>query len=106
MVFDRQGSKRRHTFLRAMMRSAAKLSYEEAQAAIDGKPSDKAAPLLDRALRPLWVAYKALAEPRYQREPLDLDLPDRRIQLDDQGRVARIVVPKRLDAHRLIEEFM
>ena len=43
MIFDAHGHKRHQTFHRAMMRSFAKLSYQEAQAAIDGKPSEKAA---------------------------------------------------------------
>jgi len=106
MIFDAHGKKRRHTFLRAVMKSAAKLSYQEAQAAIDGTVSEKCAPLMDRALLPLWQAYGALARARDQRQPLDLDLPERKVLLDDKGRVARIVVPQRLDAHRLIEEFM
>jgi ribonuclease R len=106
MIFDRQGNKKGHTFLRAMMRSAAKLSYEEAQAAIDGQPSAKCRPLLEGALKPLWAAYATLAAARDRREPLDLDLPERKVLLDAQGRVERIVTPQRLDAHRLIEEFM
>jgi ribonuclease R len=106
MVFDRRGTKKKHTFLRAMMRSAAKLSYQEAQAAVDGHPSDKCAPLMQTALLPLWRAYAALAAARDKRAPLDLDLPERRILLDAEGRVARVVTPERLAAHRLIEEFM
>ena len=106
MVFDRHGEKRSHAFVRGMMCSAAKLSYQEAQAAIDGVPSDKCLPLLDSALKPLWAAYKAVATARDKRGPLDLDLPERKIVLDDKGRVERVVTPQRLDAHRLIEEFM
>jgi len=106
MIFDQEGNKRGHTFMRAMMRSAAKLSYQEAQAAIDGRPSDKAGPLLERVLKPLWAAYAAVAAARDKRQPLDLDLPERKILLDDQGRVANVVTPERLAAHRLIEEFM
>jgi ribonuclease R len=106
MVFDRRGAKKKHTFLRAMMRSAAKLSYQEAQAAVDGNPSQKCAPLLQTALLPLWRAYGVLAAARDKRAPLDLDLPERRILLDAEGRVARVVTPERLTAHRLIEEFM
>jgi ribonuclease R len=106
MVFDRHGNKKSHTFLRGMMRSAAKLSYQEAQAAIDGRPSDRAASLLEAALKPLWSAYAALAAARDRRAPLDLDLPERKIVLDDQGRVERVMTPERLEAHRLIEEFM
>ncbi|MGQ0674453.1 MAG: ribonuclease R [Hyphomicrobium sp.] len=106
MIFSADGEKRSHTFLRAMMRSAAKLSYQEAQAAIDGTVSAKCAPLMDQTLKPLWTAYAALSRARDRRGPLDLDLPERKIILDEQGRVARVVTPERLDAHRLIEEFM
>lgn len=106
MIFDKSGQKRSHTFIRAMMRSAAKLSYQEAQAAIDGQPSAKAAPLLESALKPLWAAYAALSKARDRRAPLDLDLPERKIILDDEGHVTGVFVPQRLDAHRLIEEFM
>lgn len=106
MVIDANGNKKSHTFLRAMMRSAAKLSYQEAQAAIDGKPSEKCKPLMETALRPLWAAYAVMAAARDRRQPLDLDLPERKIVLDEEGRVARVVVPERLAAHRLIEEFM
>lgn len=106
MVFNAKGNKLRHKFLRAMMRSAAKLSYEEAQAAIDGKPSDKAGPLLEPVLQPLWAAYQLLAQARQRRSPLDLNLPERKIILDDQGQIARVIVPERLDAHKLIEECM
>ncbi|MBC7832484.1 MAG: ribonuclease R [Hyphomicrobium sp.] len=106
MIFDKDGNKRSHAFMRAMMRSAAKLSYQEAQAAIDGQPSDKAGPLLERVLKPLWAAYAAVAAARDKRQPLDLDLPERKILLDEKGRVDKVVTPERLGAHRLIEEFM
>ncbi len=106
MVIDKTGNKKSHTFLRAMMRSAAKLSYQEAQAAIDGKPSEKCRPIMGRVLEPLWAAYDVIAQARNRRQPLDLDLPERKILLDATGRVDRIVVPERLTAHRLIEEFM
>ncbi len=106
MIFDKDGNKRSHAFMRALMRSAAKLSYQEAQAAIDGQPSDKAGPLLEPVLKPLWAAYAAVAAARDNRQPLDLDLPERKILLDEKGRVANVVTPERLAAHRLIEEFM
>jgi ribonuclease R len=106
LVIDRHGHKKGQTLLRGTMRSAAKLAYEEAQAAVDGKPSGKCKPLLDTALKPLWGAYAALAEARDRREPLDLDLPERKVLLNTAGRVERVVVPRRLTAHRLVEEFM
>jgi ribonuclease R len=106
MVFDKSGNKKRHAFYRITMRSAAKLSYEEAQAAIDGQPSAKAASVLKGTLEPLWAAYHCMLKARTLRSPLELDLPERKIMLDSIGRIASVVSPLRLDAHKLIEEFM
>lgn len=101
-----QGTKQGHRFFRAIMRSAAALSYEEAQTAIDGYPSDRAAPLLDTVLRPLWGAYHALETARQARAPLALDLPERKIQIDAEGQVTGIRTKARFDAHKLVEEMM
>ena len=106
MIFDKDGSKLGQRFFRALMRSAASLTYEQAQAAIDGRVDETTGPLLDTVLRPLWGAYASLVLARTERGPLDLDLPERKILLDDQGRVRGVTSPPRLDAHRLIEEFM
>ncbi|WP_404403695.1 ribonuclease R [Pelagibacterium halotolerans] len=106
IVIDANGNKKRHSFHRVMLRSAAKLSYSQAQAAIDGRPDDVTGPLLDPILKPLWAAYAALSKARDKRGPLALDLPERRIKLDENGMVADIYVPERLEAHRLIEEMM
>jgi ribonuclease R len=106
MIFSAEGKKIRHTFHRVMMRSHVKLSYQQAQAAIDGAPDDKAAPFLDDVLKPLWDGYRALKRGRDSRQPLELDLPERKIVLKEDGTVDRVVVPDRLDAHKLIEEFM
>lgn len=106
MIIAKDGRKLRHSFHRIMMRSAAKLAYEQAQTAIDGSPDDTTGPLLEPVLRPLWAAYDALKVARAQRHPLDLDLPERKLILTPEGAVERVIVPMRLDAHRLIEEFM
>ena len=106
MVIDAEGTKRRQSLHRVTMRSAAKLSYQRAQAAIDGAPDAETAELLDPVLRPLYAAYAALKAAREKRQPLDLDLPERKIILKPDGTVDRVLVPARLDAHRLIEEFM
>ncbi len=106
MVIDKSGHKKRHSFHRVTMRSAAKLAYGEAQAAIDGTPNDTTGPLLEPVLNPLWTAYRTMAAARDKRGPLDLDLPERRIELNDDGTVARVSIPERLEAHRLIEEMM
>ena len=100
------GAKIRHSFHRIMMRSRAKLAYPQAQAAVDGQADDKCAPLLEPVLKPLYAAYKSLKAERSRRGPLDLDLPERKILLKPDGTVDRVIIPERLDAHRLIEEFM
>ncbi|RWC95450.1 MAG: ribonuclease R [Mesorhizobium sp.] len=106
MTFAADGRKLRHSFHRVMMKSAAKLAYPQAQAAIDGMPDDKTGPILDTVLKPLWDAYAVLKRGRDGRQPLELDLPERKILLKEDGTVDRVVVPERLDAHKLIEEFM
>src|SRR4029079_3876775 len=88
------------------MRSAAKLHDAQAQAAIDGRPDDTTGPLLAPILRPLYDAYGVVKRAREERDPLDLDIPERKILLKPDGTVDRVVVPERLDAHKLIEEFM
>ncbi|HXO71132.1 MAG TPA: ribonuclease R [Bradyrhizobium sp.] len=106
MIIGADGRKRSHSFHRILMRSAAKLSYAQAQAAIDGRPDDITGPLLDSILKPLYEAYATVKLARDERSPLDLDLPERKILLKPDGTVDRVVVPERLDAHKLIEEFM
>lgn len=106
MWFDAHGRKIRHKFVRGLMKSAANVSYTEAQAAIDGNPSDLTAPLLEPVLKPLWGTFKAIMEARAKREPLDLDLPERRIEINDEGHVTNIALRERFDAHRVVEEFM
>ncbi|MBL9050799.1 MAG: ribonuclease R [Tabrizicola sp.] len=106
MVIDAGGHKRNHRFLRGMMRSVASLHYEQVQAAVDGRPDDKTAPLLEPVLKPLYAAYAALARAREVRQPLDLELPERKIVLDDEGKVTSVAFKERLEAHKLIEECM
>ncbi len=106
MRIGKDGHKLDHTFHRVMMRSAAKLSYVQAQDAIDGRPDEASKPLLESALKPLWRAYEATLIARKKRSPLDLDLPERKILLKPDGTVDRVLTPPRLDAHKVIEEFM
>jgi ribonuclease R len=106
MVIGADGRKRSHSFHRILMRSAAKLSYAQAQAAIDGRPDDTTGPLREPILKPLYEAYALVKRARDERDPLDLDIPERKILLKADGTVDRVIVPERLDAHKLIEEFM
>jgi ribonuclease R len=106
MVFDADGNKRRHEFLRGTMRSAARLTYQDAQRAFDGAPDSRHREIATRVLAPLWNAYQSLAKARDRREPLNLDLPERRVTIGEDGKVKSIAFRERLESMRLIEEFM
>jgi ribonuclease R len=106
LVIGTNGRKRSHTFHRVLMRSAAKLHYAQAQEAADGRADETTGSLLEPVIKPLYAAYEAVKRERAERQPLDLDLPERKILLKPDGAIDRVVVPPRLDAHRLIEEFM
>ncbi|SNY93908.1 RNAse R [Cohaesibacter sp. ES.047] len=106
MVFDKKGQKKRHSFHRVMIRVAAGVSYNQAQSAIDGQTDETTAPILESILKPLWQGYETLKVGRDAREPLELDLPERKMQLKPDGTIDRVYVPPRLDAHKLVEEFM
>ncbi|WP_284125505.1 ribonuclease R [Parerythrobacter aestuarii] len=86
-------------FTRAVVRLTHNIPYEKAQEAIDdGSASQE--------LQNLWACWKALAKARHERDPLELEIPERRVMLDDKGRIADIAVRERLDAHRVVEDFM
>ncbi|MGH6935304.1 MAG: ribonuclease R family protein, partial [Methylocella sp.] len=106
IVVAADGRKLSHSFHRVMMRSAAKLTYDQTQALIDDGPDKAMGPVHAAVLVPLYEAYAALKIARDKRGPLDLDLPERKIILDGKGAVKSIAIPPRLDSHRLIEEFM
>src|SRR3982750_4465390 len=110
-------------FSRAKVRIAANIAYEDAQAAIDAvqeesvevsspvcfmPPVEGRVPsvLVDKALKPLWACWRALFAARQKRDPLELDLPERRVVLDEKGRITSIAPRDRLDAHRLVEDYM
>ena len=103
---NRDGRLLRHKFERGLMRSVARLTYDQVQAAHDGMADDVTGPLLDPVIRPLYGAYQALANARGARGTLDLDLPEQQIVIGDDGTVEAIEPRARLDSHRLIEEFM
>jgi ribonuclease R len=106
MQIDAHGTKVGHRFVRGLMRSVATLTYQQVQQAMDGAPDDVCEPLLEDVIEPLYAAYRALVEARQRRQPLDLDLPERKVVLSDEGKVLSVNFADRLDAHKLIEEFM
>ncbi len=106
MAIGADGRKRSHTFHRALIRSAARLNYEQAQLAISGRPDEVTEPIVETVIEPLYAAYRAVCRARDERGPLDLEIPERKILLKSDGTVDRVIMPQRLESHRLIEEFM
>ncbi len=106
MVFGADGEKRSHRFVRGIMRSVASLAYAQVEAARAGDVTERTGPILNSVIRPLYAAWEALDGARKRRQPLDLDLPERKIVLSEEGAVVSVAFAERLDAHRLIEEFM
>jgi ribonuclease R len=114
----KQGELKSWRFTRAVVSLAANIAYDDAQTIIDGPKSERAllddrfAPgaekrdAIEPALRHLWDCWRALNKAREKREPLDLDLPERRIVLDEKGRILSVAPRERLDAHKLIEDYM
>jgi ribonuclease R len=124
---SKEGQLKSWRFTRARVRIAANIAYEDAQAAIDSAagqerievssptcsmpeieagdpPVDPA--LVESTLKPLWACWRALFAARDKRAPLDLDLPERRVELDEKGRILSVAPRERLDAHKLIEDYM
>jgi ribonuclease R len=100
---DRDGRKRRHRFERAIMRSSARLTYDEVQAARDG---EQTLPIVPERLDALYGAFAALDRARTARGALALDLVEYRVVLDKANAPVAVEPRKRLDSHKLIEEFM
>src|SRR4029079_9905825 len=110
-------------FTRAKVRIAANIAYEDAQAAIDAANEERIevrsptcsmppvevlvpSEIVEKSLKPLWACWRALFAARQKRDPLERDLPERRVVLDEKGRITSIAARDRLDAHRLVEDYM
>ena len=106
MHFNPDGKKTRHVFVRGLMRSAAKLSYQQVQNAIEGHPDDKTAPLLDPIIKPLYAAYAVMKKGRDKREPLEINSPERRVRIGEDGKIETITLRQSLASMQLIEEMM
>ena len=105
MWINAEGVLIRHRFVRGLMKSHARLTYEQLQDAHDGSP-DGTTKLLGHVVSPLYGAYEALSKARQERGVLELELPERRIIIGKNGQVERIETQMRFDSHKLIEEFM
>jgi len=123
LTVAKDGTLKNWRFTRAKIRVAANIAYEDAQAAIDASEEERvevSSPvcsmpelegpvpqeLVETALKPLWGCWRALLAARHRREPLELDLPERQVVLDEKGRIESVAARERLDSHRLVEDFM
>ena len=123
LTITKDGTLKSWRFTRARIRVAANIAYEDAQSAIDAYEEERidvASPvcwmpevegavpkaLVETALKPLWGCWRALLSARNRREPLELDLPERQVVLDEKGRIESVAPRERLDSHRLVEDFM
>ena len=119
----KDGALKNWRFSRAKICVAANIAYENAQAAMDAAGEEMAElasspcsmpelegpvprELVEKSLKPLWTCWRALLAARNKREPLELDLPERRVVLDEKGRIMSVAPRERLDAHRLVEDYM
>ncbi|MBT7943586.1 MAG: ribonuclease R [Alphaproteobacteria bacterium] len=103
---DVDGNLIRHKFRRGIMHSAARLTYSQVQKARNGHADDITSPLMEAVINPLYGAFAALLKNRDKRGVLELDMPERKVQLGPDGSVSAIALRQRLDSHKLIEEFM
>jgi ribonuclease R len=106
MVIDAKGRKKSHKFRRGLMRSVARVTYEEIQADIDAANAGDNETALTALARPLYGAFQSLLLGRETRGALDIEMPEMQVRIADDGSVASILPRDRLDSHRLIEEFM
>ena len=106
MHIAKDGTLQSWKFTRAKICVAANIAYENAQAAIDGTQGLVDQVIVDTALKPLWACWHMMLAARTKREPLELDLPERRVVLDEKGRILSVAPRERLDAHRLVEDYM
>ncbi len=103
---DKNGVMTNHKFMRGLMRSVARLTYTQVQNAYNGKPDDTTEPLLRPIIFPLYDAFKLLQKARLARGTLELEMPERKIVVDDNGAMSGVAIRERFDSHKLIEEFM
>lgn len=106
LYIDATGHLKKHRIVRGLMRSVARLTYEQVQAARDGVADDLTKPLLNTVIAPLYEAYAVLNAARIKRGALELDLPERQILIDKNGNMTGVINRARYDSHKLIEEFM
>ena len=102
MRIGEDGRLREHAFFRSLIRSAARLSYPEAQSMLDGRGAGP----VQEAVREAWEVAKALFARRVEGGSLDLDLPEADLRFGLTGKVEEVLPSVRLNSHRLVEDAM
>ena len=106
MRIGKDGKVKRSKFVEAVMRSSARLTYSQVGSFLEGRSSNAVPKALHPVLRDLHALYKAFAKARQRRGAIELDLPQTRFELGEQGEIIGVKAIDRNDAHKLIEECM
>lgn len=107
MTMTKNGRIKSFRFARALMKSHARLTYEEVEKTLlRGKANKNTEPVLTTTLLPIFEAYKLLKSARDERGSLELESDEHQIIFDETKEVKDIELKKSLTAHKIIEEFM
>ncbi len=106
MIIDKSGKIKSHRFKRGLMRSKARLTYDQVEDAIQGKADATTAQLMDDVITPLYGCYKSLKKARDLRGTIQVETIENVFTLNDDGTVQAAKAKNRLESHQLIEEFM
>ncbi|MBY0281695.1 MAG: ribonuclease R [Alphaproteobacteria bacterium] len=106
MIISSNGKLKSHRFKRGLMRSKARLTYNQVQRAIEGDFDNTTEPLWEEVLSPLYGAYQSLLKARKSRGTLDLNIPEHQVVFHEDGSVKNIVLRTHQESHQLIEELM
>lgn len=106
MEIDKEGNLRTYEFRRAVMKSAARLTYREVQEAIDGKFNPVTSDLFNTVLQPVYEAYFALDKARKRRGALELSPTEITVKVGKNGMIQSIAPAEHYTSHQIIEEFM
>jgi len=107
MEISPQGEIKKARFLDAVIHSRAKLSYEQAQAILDGKPAPEGSEAgLEELVREAWKMASVLRRRRFAEGALDLEMPEIKVKLDEHGRACGVIPVEHTASHQLIEECM
>lgn len=103
---DESGNIKNYDFKRAVIKSAARLTYNEVSAALEGKKSDNISPVFKTVIEPVYAAYQALDKARQKRGALNLETEELRVKVNKDGQVVGIEKEEHFISHRIVEEFM